>query len=483
MFKSKKSKTLEKFLKEFDIDKRCLEKLGELGVEKKEDMTYLTEKMITSGGFNPIQQQKLRQALEAFNKDKGTKSKSDDDAHASSPEPVQRQPRAKSGDSTGVIRPAKKARAKYTYSKVKDSQINMEEGDTLTILNDNKKWWIVINDRTGEQGEVPSNYLEVVEPEYLDADDLPGGDAPVIPEEDIEMIYEPVTPSASGEIIDEHEYADPDAYIGRVDAVAPKQAPRPNMRRSESVKAVPEPSPLPEDPRLWNATDVLRWLTAEDLKDFKDVFYANGFEGPMLLTLASSSFKAGGFDPDRCDVLQVSLDKLRRKAKPIAQAKVLYNYDAKKASQLSIREGAIIDILDDSSLWWKALDPNTGKEGQVPSNYLEKLESESAPEPEDFQSFPWYKDLDRRHAEQAVASGGVGTFVVRPSQTCKGDHTLTAQGVNGIMNLKIQQRDQNYVLGQFSSRFSSISELIRHHQAMQIKVTGKPPLLLKSPPP
>lgn len=197
---------------------------------------------------------------------------------------------------------------------------------------------------------MPSNYLEMMEPQYLDADEIapptvsrgekPRPVDPDIPDEDEEAIYEPV--DLTDDPVGDHDYADPDACLDRID-VKKAAPPRPNMRRTELAKAVPEKSqPLPEDTRHWDATDVLRWLVQENLEDFKDVFYANGFEGPMLLTLSSSSFKAGGFDPARCDVLQISLNKLQTTTKPLFQARVLYSYDAKKSSQLSVREGTIV---------------------------------------------------------------------------------------------------------------------------------------------
>jgi hypothetical protein len=262
----------------------------------------------------------------------------------------------------------------------------------------------------------------MMEPAYLDPDDIsmpaaPRGDKPRsssqsvgvsagetfpdIPDEDEEAIYEPVDLPADDADWDGPEYADPDACLGKLD-VKKALPPRPNMRRTDLAKIVPkEASPLPEDTRHWSATDVLRWLIQDDLEDFKDVFYANGFEGPMLLTLSASSFKAGGFDAARCDILQISLNKLQNTTKPIYQARVLYTYDAKKKSQLSVEEGSIvrcapfiqsprpcpgcfrppwfcsplstntrlgipqIDVLDDATLWWKAQDPITKAQGQV----------------------------------------------------------------------------------------------------------------------
>ena len=54
------------------------------------------------------------------------------------------------------------------------------------------------------------------------------------------------------------------------------------------------------DPRKWNSADVLRWLKDKDLEDFRDVFYANGFEGATLVGLSSSQFVAGGFKSVSC---------------------------------------------------------------------------------------------------------------------------------------------------------------------------------------
>lgn len=45
------------------------------------------------------------------------------------------------------------------------------------------------------------------------------------------------------------------------------------------------------NPTLWNTSEVLRWLKLSELDDFKDAFYANGFDGPKLLALNAMSFK------------------------------------------------------------------------------------------------------------------------------------------------------------------------------------------------
>lgn len=486
--KSKDGKALLKYLKEFGLE-ACASKLKDLGVERREDLTYLTDDMIK--GFNPIQQQKLRSAIEGVGGgggDTGTLRPSSTEPSADKTSTLKGRPPIDPPTSPrpSAAQQGPKARALYDYKAQKEGQLDLHEGDIVTVLDSSNKWWDVIHDETGEKGKVPSNFMdEIEEDQYEDPPDeappatVPREESarPDLPEEELEAIYEPVDDLTADK--DEPEYEDPDAGP-RGDVVVPKPPPRPNKKRSESVKIVPEAKPLSDDPLEWNSADVLRWLEDNDLKDFKDVFYANGFEGPMLLTLSSSSFKAGGFDPDRCKVLQKALDSINNNAKPVARARVLYDYDATKPKQLTIREGEILDILDESSAWWNARN-SKGGQGQVPSNYLEKLVDESAAsiiDSQDLSSQPWFCDCDRSTAEVKVRAQGVGAYLVRPSQTTKGDHTLTAMGEGGIMNLKIQQRDKFFVLGQFSSRFPSILELIEHHNRSEIKVTGKPSVIL-----
>eukprot|EP00041_Stephanoeca_diplocostata_P009787 m.152860 g.152860 ORF g.152860 m.152860 type:complete len:505 (-) comp17897_c0_seq1:268-1782(-) len=499
MFKGKKDgkKALQKFLKEYGLD-GCAKKMADLGVEKVGDLVYITEAMISaeSNGFNPIQQQKLRSAIEA-SKDGSELGRAQSTHQTPSTPPANKTsgPHRKASGETGTSRTNSlpKARSLYDYTAQKDGQLDLKEDDIVSVVDSSNKWWDVIHSVSGVKGKVPSNYMELIDSGDTNSSDsraMPSsmpdvsslGARPDLPDEEVEAIYEPVDHLRLEEgDDDEPEYEDPDA--GPMDAPpvgARKPPPRPNMRRSESVKVVPEAKALDDDPQNWNSPDVLRWLESKDLKDFCDVFYANGFEGPMLLTLSSSSFKAGGFDPARCAQLQIALDSLHGAAKAVAQARVLYDYDATKNSQLSIVEGEVLEILDESSAWWKARN-SAGKQGQVPSNYLEKIVNESAVAVIDSQKLddkPWFCDCDRTTAESKVRAKGVGAYLVRPSQTSKGDHTLTAMGEGGIMNLKIQQRDSHFVLGQFSSKFTSIVELIDHHNKNEIKVTGKPSVVL-----
>ena len=47
------------------------------------------------------------------------------------------------------------------------------------------------------------------------------------------------------------------------------------------------------NPREWNSGEVKRWLQENELDDFVEVFYANGFEGDKLMALSAAQFKVG----------------------------------------------------------------------------------------------------------------------------------------------------------------------------------------------
>ena len=40
-------------------------------------------------------------------------------------------------------------------------QLSMSKGEKMTVVDDSKNWWIVTN-AAGEQGKVPSNYVDKI---------------------------------------------------------------------------------------------------------------------------------------------------------------------------------------------------------------------------------------------------------------------------------------------------------------------------------
>ena len=281
------------------------------------------------------------------------------------PPPIERTSTQRPGGNTAATGPAQQARAMYEWKATADEQLDIAEGEIVTVINDAKKWWTVRNAQ-GSEGTVPSNYMEKIDGDGPAGFEDNGGAPPplvsreakpMLPDEQEECIYEPVdnikappdlpapqdaaAPASNMIVVEDedwasHVYEDPD------NPVSPK---RPNVVRSASIIKVPDAAPaLSQSPKDWMNSDVLRWLKSEDLKDFQDVFYANGFDGATLVTLHSSSFKAGGFDAERCDVLQLSLDKLADMGASKGRATAVYDYDATKSTQLSFSEGDIVTL-------------------------------------------------------------------------------------------------------------------------------------------
>ena len=49
---------------------------------------------------------------------------------------------------------------------------------------------------------------------------------------------------------------------------------------------------LGTNPAAWSAVEVIQWLSYKEHRSFRDLFYANGFEGKQLVQLTVPSFGA-----------------------------------------------------------------------------------------------------------------------------------------------------------------------------------------------
>lgn len=260
-------------------------------------------------------------------------------------------------------------------------------------------------------------------------------------------------------------------------AAIPK--PPPAMRkRTEDLKVVPETAPLPPNPNDWIPQEVKRWLKSENLDEFIDVFYANGFDGAKMMTLSASQFVAGGFDEAACNLLGQAMERLKQSLDKKKKARAVYEYVGQKPGQLSLREGEIVTVLDDKKAWWKARN-SQGQEGKVPSNYLEIVPDEEVSAVVEPQQLHYYHpNISRQEAEQKVAeSREVGSFLIRESSTGEG-FTLTAKTATGVMNLKVTKDGNHYVLGLFSGRYTNLDDLIQFHRSNPIRIANKDPMML-----
>ena len=51
--------------------------------------------------------------------------------------------------------------AKYDYSTSDETKLSFKKGDTFSVIYNGENWWIVRSTSTGEEGLIPSNYVEV----------------------------------------------------------------------------------------------------------------------------------------------------------------------------------------------------------------------------------------------------------------------------------------------------------------------------------
>ena len=64
--------------------------------------------------------------------------------------------------------------------------------------------------------------------------------------------------------------------------------------------------------------------------------------------------------------------EMKMPEKPILKVKALYDYEATDDTELSLREGDIIDIYDNSGDWWMA--ELNGKRGLIPANFIDFIQ-------------------------------------------------------------------------------------------------------------
>lgn len=508
MLKRRKSPSkikLKQFLANHGLSP-LLDKLKKMGVEQIDDLQYLKEEDMVKNGFTVIQRNKLQAAIDEM----GTESGDEDNAPnapssgpaASSPKPKQKQRNGSSKKDTGSSKKDTKTStmrsstghvsggggetfdvfARHDFTKIKDAHLSFKKGDKFIILDRRKAWWQA-QDKDGNIGLVPSNYMEEIKmssggkriPAPIPSDLYQSRKQAVAADSDSE--------TESGGLIDPTKgYEDPDDF--RKAGAGKISRPRP-----EEVKIVPKTKALPEDPRVWNSGEVKRWLKENDLSDFVDVFYANGFEGDKIMDLTGEAFKSSQFPADRCDFLEKNLAHIRngkytgplKKSKEDTEkrVKVLYEFNALKREHLSIKEEEILVILDDSGPWWKAKN-SKGDTGLVPSNYIEVIQGAGVGQKK-LEDHKWFHPgLDRKASEEVVSRDGPGAFVVRPSRSKPGSFTLTVCGAGGrVMNLLIKRLDSGgYVLGEFGSEFKTVGDVIDHYQEHEMKVEGKPGIFL-----
>lgn len=83
------------------------------------------------------------------------------------------------------------------------------------------------------------------------------------------------------------------------------------------------------------------------------------------------------------------------------RAKAVYAYNADKPSHLTVSLDEVVTVIDDKKSWWLVRNAQ-GREGKVPSNYMELLSGSEAT----MEGEPWFHGdiVDRTVAERRLSS-------------------------------------------------------------------------------
>ncbi|XP_024121829.1 SH2 domain-containing adapter protein F isoform X2 [Oryzias melastigma] len=95
----------------------------------------------------------------------------------------------------------------------------------------------------------------------------------------------------------------------------------------------------------------------------------------------------------------------------------------------------------------------------------------------------WYHGaLSRSEAESLLTLCKESSYLVRNSQTCCNDYSLSLRSCNGFMHMKFTRTaDGRYVLGENSPPFSSIPEVIHHYTTHKLPIRGAEHMSLMYP--
>ncbi|MEQ2167462.1 hypothetical protein GOODEAATRI_004412, partial [Goodea atripinnis] len=86
----------------------------------------------------------------------------------------------------------------------------------------------------------------------------------------------------------------------------------------------------------------------------------------------------------------------------------------------------------------------------------------------------WYHGtLSRSEAESLLTLCKESSYLVRKSQSCQKDYSLSLRSCKGFMHMKFtQSADDHYVLGENSPPFFTIPEVIHYYTTHKLPIRG-----------
>ncbi|XP_069742917.1 tyrosine-protein kinase FRK [Narcine bancroftii] len=139
----------------------------------------------------------------------------------------------------------------------------------------------------------------------------------------------------------------------------------------------------------------------------------------------------------------------------------LYEYSARTPEDLSFESGERLEVTDQSlDNWWLAhsLTRGDGRQGYIPSNYV-ALERTIEAE-------PWFfGGIKRADADKLLLMAGNrnGSFIIRESESKKGDFSLSVRDGDIVRHYRIRRLDEGGFFITRRSTFKTLEELVNNY--------------------
>ncbi|KAM8930532.1 GRB2-related adapter protein 2 [Pelodytes ibericus] len=136
------------------------------------------------------------------------------------------------------------------------------------------------------------------------------------------------------------------------------------------------------------------------------------------------------------------------------EALAMYEFVASGEDELSFKKGDVLKILGSDDNWYKA--ELCGSEGYVPRNYVQVNNPR------------WYREnISRAEAENLLMVKCLGSFLIRASQTSKGEFSISVRHQDDVQHFKVMRDPRgNYFL--WKEKFKSLNQMVEYYKTTSI---------------
>jgi len=388
-----------------------------------------------------------------------------------------------------------KVQAKYDYTAAEGAaqELSMLRGEVLTLLDDSKSWWKVKN-KIGKVGYVPSNYI-------MRTKSTKNKTKNKVPTK------EPIK-SINGKVKYFNDWLKKSQFRKHKNN-------EPSAKKEDLIcEALYNYDKTRDDElQLYKGQKILileesedDWWRGRNLENGQDGWFPSNYvelpPGYKPSYVKKSRCKMDNQKPSNQPEEQFSEDVLAAysdHSPVIENVRCLYDFSAKTAEELSFRENDELQILgkvDNDPEWWVGRD-REGRIGLIPRIYTEVMERStikpnqppmpSIPIPSGkyvaMQSKDWFfcQIETRDMAENELRNAIEGDFIVRPSESSRGEGSLSISVKGKLKNkhFKVTRENNQFKIGQ--RNFNSVDDLISNYIKNPIFSNGDEKLYLVRP--